>query len=327
MILNETAKTIACIPSAEIKLDRQIKRVLACKPILSRIFSAVIEECNGMTYNEVEACIEGNVLVEQVPMEPGYTNIVGLSQEDSELGEGLIRYDIRTYLKLPNCEVPQLAKILIDVEAQKDEDPGYDIPIRGLYYCCRMISSQLMTEFTVATNDSKKYDNIKKVYSIWICTETSQKRANSIEKYGITREMLSGKNSDSPRYDLLSTIIINLSKYHDYGKTDNELIRFLTDLFNDEMPVREKLRILHGTYHLSITEEIKKEVTEMCTYTTSIKQRAIQQGIRQGIQEGENKLSNLIQLLIAAGRTEDIAKATSDADAREKFYSEFGITG
>ncbi len=64
----------------------------------------------------------------------------------------------------------------------------------------------------------------------------------------------------------------------------------------------------------------------MCTYTASIKQRAIQQGIRQGIQEGENKLSNLIQLLIAAGRTEDIAKATSNADARKKLYNEFGIT-
>ena len=50
-------------------------------------------------------------------------------------------------LKLDKYSEPELAKILIDVEAQKDEYTGYDLPIRGIFYCSRMISSQLGQEF------------------------------------------------------------------------------------------------------------------------------------------------------------------------------------
>lgn len=153
MKINETGKMIASMSSTEIKLDNQVKKVLACKPILSRILAEVVEECKGMDYQEVEACIEGEVMITQVNMEPGFSSIEGQAQEDYEVGEGLIKYDIRTFLRLPNCDKPQLAKILIDVEAQKDEHPGYDIPVRGLFYCCRMISSQLTKEFSVATDD------------------------------------------------------------------------------------------------------------------------------------------------------------------------------
>ena len=39
--LNQTAKTIKSITPEEIKLDKQIKKVLACKPILSRILAEV----------------------------------------------------------------------------------------------------------------------------------------------------------------------------------------------------------------------------------------------------------------------------------------------
>jgi hypothetical protein len=71
-MLNETAKTFAAIPSSEIKLDRQVKRVLACKPILSRILAELVEECRDMSFEEVEQCIEGDVMIDQDPVEPGF---------------------------------------------------------------------------------------------------------------------------------------------------------------------------------------------------------------------------------------------------------------
>ena len=290
--LTETGKVIVSTSPEEIKLDKQIKRVLACKPILARILAEVVEECKGMSYDDVESCIEGEILIDEIPVEPGLSNIVGSSQEDYQNLEGMIRYDLRTYLMLPNQKEPQLAKILIDVEAQKDENPGYDIPVRGLYYGCRMISSQLTTEFSVDTNDPVKYGNVKKVYSIFICTETSQKRANCIEKYSIKKEMLCGENSDSLRYDLLSAIIVNLSKYHDCGNTDNKLIRFLTDLFNEEIPGNKKIDLLEKEYHLRLTEEIEKEVLTMCTYTTSVKENA-----------SANERARMIKRLLKKGKT------------------------
>lgn len=290
--LTGTGKVIASTSPEEIKLDKQIKRVLACKPILARILAEVVEECKGMSYDEVESCIEGEVSIDEIPVEPGLSNIVGNVQEDYQNLEGMIRYDLRTYLMLPNQKKPQLAKILIDVEAQKDENLGYDIPVRGLYYGCRMISSQLTTEFSVDTGDPVKYGNVKKVYSIWICTETSQKRANCIEKYSIKKEMLCGENSDSPRYDLLSAVIINLSKYHDYSNTDNKLIHFLTDLFNEEIPGNKKIDLLEKEYHLRLTEEIEEEVLTMCTYTTSVKENA-----------SANERARMIKRLLKKGKT------------------------
>lgn len=43
-------------------------------------------------------------------------------------------------------------------EAQKDIRPGYSLPKRAVYYCSRMISSQL-SKITKAEN----YDNLSKV--------------------------------------------------------------------------------------------------------------------------------------------------------------------
>lgn len=39
-------------------------------------------------------------------------------------------------------------------------------------------------------------------------------RANSIEKYDNKREFVVGSNSDDPRYDIMTAVIINISEKH-----------------------------------------------------------------------------------------------------------------
>lgn len=41
--------------------------------------------------------------------------------------------------------------------------------------------------------------------------------------------------------------------------------------------------------------------------------------------EGEEKLSRLLQQLLSLGRTDDVAKAVSDEEARKALYREFGM--
>ena len=48
--------------------------------------------------------------------------------------------------------------------------------------------SQLDVEFTNKTDDPKKYDNIKKVYSIWIVINPPQYLAGTIKKKGIAKK-------------------------------------------------------------------------------------------------------------------------------------------
>ena len=100
---------------------------------------------------------------------------MGMQNEDTIPGEGTIRYDVLFFARVPygNHE-----KLLVDVEAQKKFNPGYSLVTRGVFYCARMLSSQFGREFT--PND---YDDIKKVYSIWICMEAPEYAAGTIVKY------------------------------------------------------------------------------------------------------------------------------------------------
>lgn len=321
-MLNSTGKIINSVDQANIKLDKQIKKVLGNKSILSRIFKEVIDECQAMTYDEIEACIEGDVRIDADIVNPGYSNsITGLSQEDFESNEGLIRYDVKTFLKLPKAKDSEFIKIIVDVESQKNDNPGYDIPLRGIFYCCRMISSQLTTEFTVDTEDNIQYGNLKKVYSIWICTNTAQKRANCIDKYTIDRKHVVGNNPDNPRFDLLTVIVINISKTHNLGEENNGLIKMLTDLFDETMDSKTKIRKLEDEHGLPLTTDLEREVSDMCTYTENV----MQQGKIEGKIEGETQVAGLMRRLLEAGRNEDALQAASSEEARKKFYKEFGI--
>lgn len=55
------------------------------------------------------------------------------------------------------------------------------------------------------------------------------------------------------------------------------------------------------------------------------KQEGISIGKEAGKQEGEEIALKLIQLLMKQGRTEDIALASTDPEARRKLYEEFHL--
>ena len=309
--LTGLGKAIAAADSVKIKLDQTITNILAYKPLLARIFKEVISECRDMTCDEIERCIEGEVQIREIYVDSGLSNagerIDGLSEKSYLNDEGLNRYDIRTYLKIPGENGNEFIKLIINVEAQNEDRPGYDIPLRALFYCCRMISEQQGVEFTTDTDDHVKYGNIKKVYSIWLCTETAQKRANSIEKYSINKEFLVGSNDDSPRYDILTAVIINISKKNDTGSSDNELIKMLTDLFDSRIEAADKIRKLKADYGLKTTREINTEVTKMCTYADALEKKSFEMG----------EVVNLIKMItrkIIMGKNEDLIAQELDED-------------
>lgn len=60
---------------------------------------------------------------------------------------------------------------------------------RAVFYCAKMISAQLNTEF----NDSNN-DDIKKVYSIWLCLNSRKKEADTITEYHIVLRVIYGSS-------------------------------------------------------------------------------------------------------------------------------------
>ena len=110
--------------------------------------------------------IEGEPEIGIVPVEAGLTNstskIQGINTEDEVANEGVVTYDVKFYVRYPKKKnatgkrqktkkMPskdrEYVKLLIDVEAQKDFYPGYDLVVRGIYYAARQLSSQKGVEF------------------------------------------------------------------------------------------------------------------------------------------------------------------------------------
>lgn len=280
--LTEFGRDIVSVSHNDVKLDGFIKRILQNKPVLAKIFKETISECKDMSCEQIEECIEGEIIVDVIGVNPGTSNqpkIIGQTQEDFVPYEGKITYDLRMSLRVPNG-TPVGVKLLVDVEAQKEDTPGYDISERAIFYCSRMLSAQLTTEFSNSSSDSYKYKNIKKVYSIWICTEAAQCRANTIERYFIQRNVWP-KAPDKvmpPRYDLLEAVIVNISKKHDTEGSESEMINVLTALFNNALSVEEKVNAM-SKYGLKATEELKKEVAGMTSYAARLISESIDKGV------------------------------------------------
>ena len=181
------------------------------------------------------------------------------------MNEGTVRYDIMFRAILPQCQ--ERVEVIINIEAQKDFYPGYPLIKRGIYYGCRMISSQYGTIFT-----NSHYEKIQKVYSIWICFNPPEKRKNSINIYSVKEKSVVGKVKEKEAdYDLLTAVMICLDSgkeekegNHQEGTEESEILRLLEVLFSTEKELKEKEKILENEYGITMTYEEKEEVEKMC---------------------------------------------------------------
>lgn len=197
---------------------------------------------------------------------------------DKSMREGTIFYDIRFRAVVPNAE-EQIALIII-VEAQNDFYPGYPLIKRAIYYSCRAISSQYGREFT-----GSHYENIKKVYSIWICMDPPKNRENTITRYRLTEEHLVGKAEELVKYyDLLSIIMLCLGKPD--GENYDGILRMLDVLLSSEPCEAEKRRILQDDYGIPMTRRIEREVSNMCNLSKGVMEKAHAKGLAEGLAEG-----------------------------------------
>ncbi len=228
--------------------------------------------------------IEGTPQVGEVAVAADKTNrvsmIQGVGNEDTSLTEGTVTYDIRFLATAPVSG--ELIRLIINIEAQNDFYPGYPLIKRGIYYCSRMISSQYGTEFT-----NSHYENIKKVYSIWICMNPPKSRENSITRYYIAEENLAGSVKERKAdYDLMAAVMICLGKE---GDSDTDLLKLLNVLLSTETGSQDKCQILEEDFHIRMTLALESEVSLMCNLSKGVEEKGIQKGIQEGIQKGIDK--------------------------------------
>ena len=262
--------------------DAACKRLLSEKIILAWIMKSCLEEYRGCDVEEIaEKYIEGTPQVGEAAVALDESNrvsmIQGVGNEDTSLTEGTVTYDIRFFATAPVSG--ELIRLIINIEAQNDFYPGYPLIKRGIYYCSRMISAQYGTEFT-----NSHYENIKKVYSIWICMNPPKSRENSITRYYIAEENLVGSVKEQKAdYDLMVAVMICLGKETDSG---TDLLKLLNVLLSTETGSQDKCQILEEDFHIRMTQTLESEVSLMCNLSKGVEEKGIQKGIQKGIDKG-----------------------------------------
>lgn len=273
-------------------LDAVCKRVLSQKPILAWIMKACVTEYAGMEAREIEKYIEGAPQVGEAAVLPDQTNhpvIQGLRNEDTSLTEGIVTYDIRFRATVPNTA--EKIGLIINIEAQSNSHPGYPLLKRGIYYCSRMISAQHGREFT-----KSHYGQLKKVYSIWVCTDAPEKEQNTITQYVIQERNLIGQvNARKEDYDLLNVTMLCLG---DKVQEEVGALQLLYTLLISRESYRKKLQMMSEDYHIAITEPMEQEVSQMCNISQGIASKNRAEGRAEGrAEERLEMVRNLMQAM------------------------------
>ena len=119
-----------------VQYDTCAKKLLSEKLILAHILKGTVSEFAHMQPEDIVPLIEGEPFISKICVEPGMTNtscneaISGINAESSEVGEGKILFDILFYVRMPDG----LSKIIINIEAQRKEKPGYPLINCSIFY-------------------------------------------------------------------------------------------------------------------------------------------------------------------------------------------------
>ena len=323
----------------EAQYDERAKRVAGSKIVIANILSKTVDAFRGMKPREIVPYIEGEPYIGSVPVEPGQTNasytengkrIVGFNTENQEENEGLVRFDVICYVRLPEkgskaaagngraarakCRatvsgrIGPLTQIIINIEIQKDQPHTYKILNRAVFYVSRQISSQKERDFV-----KSHYDDIKSVYSIWICMNMEE---NSLCHIHLTKEDIIGNKQWGGNLDLFHIIMIGIGKELPEHNEIYELHRLLGTLFSKQLGKKDKLGILKEEY--GIAEELREDVNEMCNLSQGIKEDGIAIGRKDGIAIGEAKAqAALIGNMHKNGFTAEQIAAATDMNLEE----------
>lgn len=295
--------------------DEKAKRLLGHKYILAYILVNTVDEFKGMAPKEAVRYIEGEPFIGVVPVEPGLTNvqkddsgakgqrITGLNSENAEINEGLVRFDIIFFVRMPSTGGMKdgLSQMIVNVESQKDEPSGYDLLDRAVFYVSRLISSQKERDF-VHTN----YNDIRRVFSIWVCLNLDE---NSMGYVHLAYDKLIGDYQCRGRLDLLNIVLIGLSNELPERDERYELHRLLGALLSKQLSVDEKLAIIEKEYNIPAETGIRKEVASMCNLSQGIREDATDEANAKIIMNMYRNGFTIEQIEIAVEKTAEEIRA------------------
>ena len=263
-----------------ISYDAVCKQLLSEKSILAWIMKYCVSECREMAVEDIVRCIEASPSVSVTPVFPDEKNttlINGMNTVNTSQNEGTVVFDILFAAMIP---LPKPIRLIINVEAQADFSPHYPLPSRAEYYSARLISSQKGREFT-----NSHYGDIKKVYTIWVCTDPPKYRENTIYTTSVRMKERSGRmDSLIKGYGLQRTAFIMLGNEEE--KEAEGVLRLLDVLFRSEKSLEERKHILEEEFDIAMNEDMEMEVRHMCNLSKGVEDRGFRKGVVVGTENG-----------------------------------------
>lgn len=193
-----------------------------------------------------------------------------MNTENSEINEGLVRFDVIFYVRMKDGK----SQIIINLEAQKDEPEGYHILNRAVFYGCRLISSQKERDFV-----KMNYNDIKRVFSIWLCMNMDE---NSMNYIHLTNDSLLGSYLWKGRMDLLNIVLIGIADEGLEHDNQKNLHHLMNVLFSSKLSANAKLKIMEMEYHIPLNEKIREDVDTMCNLSQGIFEKGEARGKAMG---------------------------------------------
>ena len=262
--------------------DPLIKMIFSNREVLAWLLVHFIDEFKELDVLQVmtEYLPNAEVDIRKIPVHPGEAppeSVRTGNVEDRQLAEGTTMFDVVLLLPVPNRPDKSIG-VVINIEVQKKDKPGYPIESRMVYYLCRTISMQRGVTFS-----GSDYGSICKCYSLWFCPELDKDEPPSIDHFFLMGERVFGEGDVAAKkkdYDLLEGYTVRFNDNPAYPVNDE--IRYLQLLLTNIAPPLERLEELHEKYGLSKT----REAEDMWNYTEYLMKK----------QEEKDKMEFLEQL-------------------------------
>lgn len=304
-VVGNQISQILDVSDRKTKYDASARNLVAQKAILAYILKSAMDEFSSVSVKQIaEELIEGSPQINETPVHQdspggrlnGSERVPEMATEDVSIQEGTVRYDIRFLVRVPGED--ERIEIIVNIEVQMKDTPGYPIPKRGIYYGSRLISAQRGTVFK-----NQEYGKIKKVVSIWLCQSTAPERSDTINEYCFLEKCRRGTYQEEEKnYDLMRVIVMRLGTYGE--NSEDDAIRLLSKVFSGERSAEEKKAVLSEEFQIDVTEEIEQEVGVMCNLSDGLIEKGIEKGEERGMMKTLFSLvkDGILTLSIAAQR-------------------------
>ena len=212
--------------------SHSLVNILSIRKIVNK-FSSIEPEIIAKRYIEGKPGIENTT-----------NKIQGLRNERDAANRNASFFDIIFYVLLPDTE--QTIPIFINVESQTNYDPGYDLLNRGIFYAACMLADQKDSVF-----EKSNYDDLRKVCSIWVCTEPPTALANTISSYSLEQHNMMGQCPNHP-VDKVQVVLVHVGTEDDDNYTS--LMQILDKCLSKKSNTIQQ-KDISDRYHLKLEQE------------------------------------------------------------------------